>query len=78
MNVWNMAIACALRWGVALIGFFLYWAWLILYEKKLHVQGVNQWTTLIRGCSYEEAGLWLDKSFCNDAWNELVLACSFV
>ena len=55
MNVWNMTIACALRWGVASIGNILYWVWLTLYGKTFQVRGVNQWTTLIRGRNCEES-----------------------
>ena len=40
MKVWNMTIACALRWGVALVGNILYQAWLTLYGKTFQVQGV--------------------------------------
>ena len=32
-ELWNITIACALRWGVALVGSLLYLAWLTLYGK---------------------------------------------
>ena len=54
MNLWNMTIAYALRWGVASIGNILYWAWLTLYGKTFQVLGEHRWTTLIRGCNCEE------------------------
>ena len=54
VNVWNITIACTLRWGVASVGNILYWAWHTLYGKTFHVQGVHQWTTLIRGRNFEE------------------------
>ena len=52
--MWNMTIAYALRWGVALIGNILYWAWLTLYGKTFQVQDVHQWMSLIRGYNCEE------------------------
>ena len=54
MNVWNMIIACALRWGVAFVGIILYLAWLTLYGKTFQVYCVHRWTTLIRGRNCEE------------------------
>ena len=33
MRIVNMTIACALRWGVALVRSLLYWVGLTLYEK---------------------------------------------
>ena len=47
VNLWNMNIACALKWGVASVGNILYWAWLTLYGKTFQVQGVHRWTMLI-------------------------------
>ena len=39
----DYAIACALRWGVALVGDFLYWALLTpLWEKYFQVLEVHQ------------------------------------
>ena len=55
VNVWNMTIACALRWGVASVENILYWAWLSLYGKIFKVQGVHRWMVLIRGCNCEES-----------------------
>ena len=40
--LWNMTIACALRWGVASLGNILYWAWLTLCGKTFQVQGVHR------------------------------------
>ena len=54
VNVWDMTIACALRWGVALVENILYWAWLTFYGKTFQVHGVHRWTMLIRGRNYEE------------------------
>ena len=53
--VWNMTIACALRWGVAFVGNILYWAWLTLYRKTFQVQEIHRWTVLIRGRMSEES-----------------------
>ena len=39
----DYVIACALRWGVALVGDFLYWAWLTpSWEKTFQVLEVHQ------------------------------------
>ena len=50
----RVSIACTLRWGVALVGCILYWAWLTLYGTSFQVQGVYWWTTLSRGRDCEE------------------------
>ena len=34
VNLWNMTIACALRWGVASIRNIIYWVWLTLYGSQ--------------------------------------------
>ena len=47
VNVWNMTIACTIRWRVASVGNTLYWAWLTFYGKTFQVQGVHRWTSLI-------------------------------
>ena len=49
-----MNIACALRWGVSLVGGILYWVWLTLYETKFQVKGIHLWTVLSRGRDCEE------------------------
>ena len=49
-----MNIACGLRWGVALVGGILYWAWQTLYGTTFQVQGVHRWSALSRGCDCEE------------------------
>ena len=38
-ELWNMTIACALRWGVALVGSLLYWAQLTLHGIPLSGAG---------------------------------------
>ena len=44
----DYAIACALRWGVALVGDFLYWAYLTpLWEKYFQVPEVHQEKALL-------------------------------
>ena len=48
-------IAYALRWGVALVGDFPYWAWLTLYRKTFQVKGRHWWMMLIRGRICEES-----------------------
>ena len=79
MKVWNMTIACALRWGVAIVGNILYWAWLTLYGKTFQVKGVNRCTALIRGRNCEESRIVaLINHFIKIYWNKLVLACTFV
>ena len=71
-----MNIACALRWGVALVGGILYWAWLTLYGTTFQVQGVHWWTALSRGHDCEEGRhVALKNPFVKSAWNKLVLAC---
>ena len=73
MNVWNMTIACALRWRVASIGNILYWAWLTLYGKTFQVQGVHRWMTLIRGRNCEEGQHVALINLFVKLWNNLVL-----
>ena len=76
MNLWNMTIACALRWGVASIGNILYQACLALYRKTFKVQGVHRWMVLIRGRNCEEGQhVALINSFVK-LWNNLVLICN--
>ena len=72
-------IACALRWGVALIEGILYCAWLTLYGTTFQVQGVHRWTGLSRGHDCEEGRyVALINPFVKSAWNKLVLASVFV
>ena len=44
-----VTIACALRWGVALVGDYHYWALLTPSRDTFQVQDSYQWTTLLRG-----------------------------
>ena len=73
-----MNIVCALRWGVALVGGILYWAWLTLYGTTFQVQGVYPWMLLSQGLDCEEVRhVALINPFVKkkNAWNKLVLAC---
>ena len=76
MNLWNMTIACALRWGVASVENILYWTWLILYGKTFQVQGVHRWTTLIRARNCEEGQHVALINLFVKLWNNLVLVCN--
>ena len=76
MNVWNMTIACALRWGVALIESILYWAWLTLYGKTFQMNGIHQWMALIRGHNCEEGRRVALINFFVKLWNNLILVCN--
>ena len=76
MNVWNMAITCALRSRVASVENIIYWAWLTLYGKTFQVQGVHRWTTLIRGCNCEEGQHVALINLFVKLWNNLVLVCN--
>ena len=76
VNVWNMTIACALRWGVAYEGNILYWAWLTLYGKTFQVEGVHRWTTLIRGHGCEEGQHVALINLFVKLWNNLVSVCN--
>ena len=70
-----MNISCTLRWGVALVGGFLYWVWLTLSGTTFQVQGVHQWMVLSRGRDCEEGRhVALINPFVKSAWNKLVLA----
>ena len=73
VNLWNMTIACALRWGVASVGNILYWAWLTLYGKTFQAQGVHRWTTLFRGRNCEEEQHVAMINLFVKLWNNLVL-----
>ena len=76
VNVWNMTITCALRWGIAFVGNILYWAWLTLYGKTFQVQGVHRWMALIQGRNCEE-GQHVDLiNLFVKLWNNLVLICN--
>ena len=76
MKVWNMTIACALRYGVAFVGNILYWAWLTLYGKTFQVQGVHRWKTLFRGHNYEEGQHVALINHFVKLWNNIVPVCN--
>ena len=76
VNVWNMTIACALRWRVALVGGILYWVWLTLYGKTFQVQGLRRWTELIQGRNCEEGRRVALISLFVKLWNNLVPVCN--
>ena len=76
MNMWNMTIACALKWGVATVGNILYWEWLTLYGKTFQVQGIHRWTTLIRGRNCKACQLVVLINLFVKLWNNLVLVCN--
>ena len=51
-------IACALRWGVAIVGDYHYWALLTLsWDPPFQVQVRCRRLTHIRDCTYEESRL---------------------
>ena len=47
------AIACAFRWGVALVGEFFYWHCSPHHGTPFQVQGVYRETALRQGSDYE-------------------------
>ena len=74
--MWNMTIACTLRWGVASVGNIFYWVWLTLYGKTFQVHGVHLWTTLIRGRICEEGQHVALINLFVKLWNNLILVCN--
>ena len=74
-ELWNMTIACALRWGVASVGFYSTRRSSPFMGPPFQVQGVHRCTALTRGRSYEESQVVVCIHFCKDVWNKLVLAC---
>ena len=64
------AIACALRWGVALVGYYHYWVLLTpMWDPPFQVQVRCRQLTLIRDRTYEESRIVaLIYIFCKYIW----------
>ena len=75
-ELWNMTIACALRWGVALVGSLLYWAWLTLYGKHFRCRIDTDGQRSFEAVIVNKADMWPCYHFVKYFEKNLILMCN--
>ena len=64
MNLWNMTIACALRWGVASVGVYSTGCGSPYMVKHFRCREYTGGRRSFEAAILRKAGLWLIKIFC--------------